>query len=102
MSQGAQGEKTNDIRRRLSCALDITAQGETTMLKKPNSAIVLAMLLTFFLESRAMAASEMAPVRLPTTGADPTSVASIGLVIFGFASLGIGLVGYALSRRRST
>jgi hypothetical protein len=71
------------------------------MLKKLNSAILLTMLLTFLLGSRAMAASEMAPARLPTTGADPTSVASIGLVVFGFASLGIGLVGYVLSRRGS-
>jgi hypothetical protein len=40
-----------------------------------------------------------APDVLPTTGADPVSLAPVGLVIFGVASIGIGVVGYAVRRR---
>ena len=71
------------------------------MLNKLNTAIVVAMLMTLLLGSTAMATSEMVPARQPTTGADPMSIAPISLVAFGLVSLGIGLVGYARSRRKS-
>jgi len=72
------------------------------MLKKLKLAIVLTLLIALLSGSTAMATSEMTPAKLPTSGADPMSVAPIGLVIFGLASLGVGLVGYALTRRKST
>jgi len=72
------------------------------MLKRLNLAIVLTLLVTSLLGGTAMAAPQVAPVQLPTAGPDLTSVAPIGLIIFGFASLGIGVIGYAIARRRSS
>jgi len=51
--------------------------------------------------SLASAAEEAAPEVLPTTGADPVSLAPIGLVIFGVASMGIGMAGFAIRRRKA-
>jgi rhodanese-related sulfurtransferase len=41
------------------------------------------------------------PEVLPTTGADPVNVASIGLVVFGVASMSLGVAGYAIRRRKA-
>ncbi|UCC65551.1 MAG: hypothetical protein JSV36_11105 [Anaerolineae bacterium] len=71
------------------------------MPKKLNLAIVLSLLVTSLLGGTVMAAQQVAPVQLPTAGPDLMRVAPIGLIIFGFASLGIGVIGYAIARRRS-
>ena len=52
-------------------------------------------------EEEATPTPEPTPAALPTTGADPMSLAPVGLVIFGVISMGIGVAGYALRRRRS-
>jgi hypothetical protein len=71
------------------------------MPKKLRLAIVSTLLVTLLLGGKAMAGPEAVPVKLTTTGADSMTAAPIGLIIFGVASLGIGLIGYAMARRKS-
>ena len=52
-------------------------------------------------EEAAAEEEEAAPEALPETGADPVSLAPVGLVIFGVLSMGVGVVGYAVNRRKS-
>jgi rhodanese-related sulfurtransferase len=52
-------------------------------------------------EEKEEATPEPTPEALPETGADPVSLAPVGLIIFGILSMGIGVVGYAARRRRS-
>jgi len=73
------------------------------MHKKLGVSAILTLLATLLLTGTASAARYSGLFLLTTheSGIDLASLAPVGLIIFGIASLGVGVVGYAISQRRS-
>jgi hypothetical protein len=70
-------------------------------MRKRLGAIALLGLIINLLTTKTALASFTFVFSAPQLGIDPTSVAPIGLVIFGIASLGMGALSYILALRRS-